>query len=186
LPRSKWADRAGGHLSTILGKGAISPRLLRQDNGSHILKTSNAPWPLSEGNRFKNAPLSVIVVPVPVAPGDRGVWKKAQHRHHKAIRLDPPWRPQLAIPAGDRDALRRAARGDAPHEPAARRGDADRGAHAYQGGVMPQVVGKEVLVAIKPILASSQHPPGIAASSGTPPGQATFAARAEARAGLAR
>jgi hypothetical protein len=33
---------------------------------------------------------------------------------------------------------------------------------------MPQVVGKQIIEAIEPILAKSQHPPGIAASSGTP------------------
>jgi hypothetical protein len=57
-----------------------------------------------------NAPLQVVVVPVPVAPGDRGVWKKAQHRHHKAVRpADPPWPPKQPIPHQNRDALRRRA-----------------------------------------------------------------------------
>jgi hypothetical protein len=58
-----------------------------------------------------NAPLSVILVPVPAAPGrgDSGVHKKFDYRRHKAIRPAEPWRPQRAIPAGDRNELRRRA-----------------------------------------------------------------------------
>jgi hypothetical protein len=56
-----------------------------------------------------NAPKPVIILID--AQGDRGVWKKAQHRHHKAIRpSDPPWRPKDRIPTQlDRETLRRRA-----------------------------------------------------------------------------
>jgi hypothetical protein len=58
-----------------------------------------------------HAPLSVIVVPVPVAAGDRGVWKKFQpdYRRHKALRKDSPWPVKQSIPGSDRNELRRRA-----------------------------------------------------------------------------
>jgi hypothetical protein len=54
-----------------------------------------------------NAPLSVIIVPVPVAPGDRGVFKKFDYRRQRAVRKDPPWPPKQSIPRWDKDELRR-------------------------------------------------------------------------------
>jgi hypothetical protein len=54
-----------------------------------------------------NAPLSVIILPVPVGTGDNGVWKKALNRRHKAIRPTERWRPSERIPQLDRDRLRR-------------------------------------------------------------------------------
>jgi hypothetical protein len=57
-----------------------------------------------------NAPRPVIILID--AQGDRGCWRRSKpedRRHHKAIRRAEPWRPQRAIPAGDRDELRRAA-----------------------------------------------------------------------------
>jgi hypothetical protein len=56
-----------------------------------------------------NAPLSVIVVPVPVGTGDKGCWRKAtphDRRHHRDVRSEQ-WRPQENIPERDPDRLRR-------------------------------------------------------------------------------
>jgi hypothetical protein len=57
-----------------------------------------------------NAPKAVIIL-VPVAPGDRGVWRRSKpedRRGHKAVRPTEPWRPARSIPAQlDRDELRR-------------------------------------------------------------------------------
>jgi hypothetical protein len=55
-----------------------------------------------------NAPQTVVVLID--AQGDRGVWKKAQHRHHKAIRPTEPWPIKRSIPHQDREALRRRAK----------------------------------------------------------------------------
>jgi hypothetical protein len=51
----------------------------------------------------------VILVPVPVAPGDRGVFKKIDYRRHKALRPnDAPWPVKQGIPSQlDRETLRR-------------------------------------------------------------------------------
>jgi hypothetical protein len=54
-----------------------------------------------------NAPRPVIVL-IEV-PGDRGVWKKSLHRHHKAIRHPEPHRPPQPIPERDVERLRRLA-----------------------------------------------------------------------------
>jgi hypothetical protein len=56
------------------------------------------------------APLSVILVPVPVATGDSGAWRRAKpdYRQHKAQRPEH-WPPHRDIPVVDREALRRRA-----------------------------------------------------------------------------
>jgi hypothetical protein len=55
-----------------------------------------------------NAPSPAIIF-IEV-PGDRGVWKKAQHRHHKAVRPAEPWPIKRGIPSQlDKDELRRRA-----------------------------------------------------------------------------
>jgi hypothetical protein len=56
-----------------------------------------------------HAPLSVIVVPVPVATGDNGAWSRARpdFRRHKAQRPER-WPPKQNIPRQlGRDDLRR-------------------------------------------------------------------------------
>jgi hypothetical protein len=58
-----------------------------------------------------NAPLSVIILPVPVGTGDNGVHRRAKpdYRHHKAQRTER-WRPSERIPQPlDPDRLRQLA-----------------------------------------------------------------------------
>jgi hypothetical protein len=55
-PLSTRADRAGGHLSTLLGKGAISSKLLRRgDDGDHVFQHAGGfeNFPGEGNNRFK-------------------------------------------------------------------------------------------------------------------------------------
>jgi hypothetical protein len=49
------ADRAGGHLSRFTGKGAISPKLLRRDNGDLSLQHGGSfrNFPRDGDNRFR-------------------------------------------------------------------------------------------------------------------------------------
>jgi hypothetical protein len=56
------------------------------------------------------APVQIVVLPIPAAPGDKGCWRKAlphDRRHHRAQRPEQ-WPPERRpIPISDRDALKR-------------------------------------------------------------------------------